>query len=153
MVLQIRFQIRIPLCGHFYLPTKTSLVLVGLWLVKLKKWFVLSVLPFGLASAPYVFTKIQKVSVKHCREQGIRIFTYLPDDEAASRRLREGITDSGFVAHPEQCCWESTQVGELLGFILIVRREGIIKVPLRRIERLRNTVDLVERHKSLVTAC
>ena len=133
----------------FYLPTKNSLVLVGLWLVKLKKWFVLSVLPFLLASAPYVFTKIQKVSVK----QGIRIFTYLPDDEAASRRLREGITDSGFVAHPEQCCWESTQVGELLGFILNVRREGIIKVPLRRIERLRNTVDLVERHKSLVTAC
>ena len=71
----------------FYLPTKNSLVLVELWLVKLKKWFVLSVLPFGLASAPYVFTKIQNVSVKHCREQGIRIFTYLLDDEAASRRL------------------------------------------------------------------
>lgn len=30
-----------------------------------KKCFVFSVLPFGLASAPFVFTKIQKALVKH----------------------------------------------------------------------------------------
>ena len=82
-----------------------------------KKWFVLSVLTFRLASAPYVFTKIQKALVKHWREQCIRIFTYL-DDGAASRRVAEDIAASGFVVHPEKHCWEPTQVRESLGFIL-----------------------------------
>ena len=97
------------------------------------------VLPFGLASAPYVFTKIQKALVKHWREQGIRVFTYLDDGagaeksldtaRAASKKVREDIAVSGFVTHPEKCSWEPTQVGELLGFILNLR-EGIIQVPL-----------------------
>ena len=132
-------------------------------LAGVKKWVVFSVLRFGLASAPYVFTKLQKALVKHWREQGIGIFTYLDDGacaensleaaKAAFKKIREDIAASDFVTHPETSSWEPTQVGELLGFILNVRREGIIKVPLRRIERLRNTVDLVVRHKSLVTAC
>ena len=42
-----------------------------------KKWFVFSVLPFGLASTPYVFTRIQKALVKRWREHGIRIFECL----------------------------------------------------------------------------
>ena len=49
-----------------------------------RKYFVFSVLPFGLAPAPFVFTKIQKALVKHWCEQGIRIFTYL-DDGAGGR--------------------------------------------------------------------
>ena len=115
----------------------------------------------GLASAPYVFTKIQKALVKHWREQGIRIFTYLDDGagaeksldtaRAASKKVREDIAASGFVAYPEKCYWESTQVGELLCFILNLR-EGIIQVPLQRIEILRDRIDLVVCHNSLVTA-
>lgn len=126
-----------------------------------KKWFVFSVLPFGLASAPYVFTKIQKALVKHWREQGIRIFTYLDDGagagktleiaRAASARVREDIAASGFVAHPEKSCWEPTQVGELLGFILDLRA-GVIRVPPRRIDGLRERIDLVTRQKSAVMA-
>lgn len=70
---------------------------------------------------------------------------------AASRRVIEDIAASVFVAHPEKCCWEPTQVGELLGFILNLR-EGIIQVPLRRIESLRDRIDLKVCHKSSVTA-
>ena len=108
-----------------------------------KKWFVFSALPFGLASAPHVFTKIQKALVKHWREQGIRIFTYLDDGAGAdktlaaartsSTKVREDIAASGFVAHPDKCCWEPTQEGELLGFSLNLK-EGIIQVPQQRIE-------------------
>lgn len=127
-----------------------------------KKLFKFSVLPFGLAFAPYIFTEIQKALVKHWREQGIHIFTYLDNGagaeksletaRAAARRVREDIAASGFVAHPEKCCWEPTQVGELLSFILNLR-EGIIQVPLRRIERRRDRINLVVHQKSSVTAC
>ena len=126
-----------------------------------KKWFVFSVLPFGLASAPCVFTEIQKALVKHWREQGIRIFTYLDDGagagktleiaRAASARVREDNAASGFVAHPEKSCWEPTQVGELLGFILDLR-EGVIRVPPRRVNGLRERIDLVTLQKSAVMA-
>ena len=44
---------------------------------KSKQYFVFTVLPFGLAMAPFVFTKIQKALLKHWRAQGIRIFPYL----------------------------------------------------------------------------
>ena len=143
------------------LPTHQKYLGFSWTLAGVKKWFVFSVLPFGLASAPYVFTKIQKALVKHWREQGIRIFTYLDDGagaeksldtaRAASKKVREDIEASGFVAHPEKCSWEPTQVGELLGFILNLR-EGIIQVPLRRIKSLRDRIDLVVRHNSSVTA-
>ena len=46
---------------------------------KSKQYFVFTVLPFGLAMAPFVFTKIQKALLKHWRAQGIRIFVYLDD--------------------------------------------------------------------------
>jgi len=75
----------------------------------------------------------------------------LETSREASRRVREDIAASGFVAHPEKCCWEPTQVGELLGFILNLR-EGITQIPLQRVERLRDRIDHVKCHKSLVTA-
>ena len=65
--------------------------------------------PLRLSIRPHVFSKIQKALVKHWREQGIRIFTYL-DDEAradgtleaassASSRVKADVAASGFVAH------------------------------------------------------
>ena len=107
-----------------------------------KRWFVFSVLPFNLASAPHVFTKIQKALVKHWREHGIHIFTYLDDGAGANKTLaaartlstkvREDIAASGFVTHPDKC-WEPTQEGELLGFSLNLK-EAIIRVPQQCIE-------------------
>lgn len=111
-----------------------------------------SVLPFGLASAPFVFRKIQKALVKDWREQGVRIFTYLDDGagagksyataSAASSIVKGDIAASGFIAHPEKCCWEPTQVGDLLGFTLNLK-EGSIHVPPEHIARLRERITLV----------
>src|SRR5437762_849652 len=36
-------------------------------------------LPFGLSSAPWVFTKILRPVVEHCRSCGIRLMAYLDD--------------------------------------------------------------------------
>ncbi|KAL9970917.1 hypothetical protein ACROYT_G023375 [Oculina patagonica] len=66
-------------------------------LVGEKKWFAFTVLPFSLASATYVFSKIQKALVKHWREQGIRIFTYLDDRAGADGTLEAARAESSRV--------------------------------------------------------
>ena len=111
----------------YFHPTKSFLVSAREYKGKGSVLFF-SVLAFGLASAPFVFTSIQKALVKHWHEQGIRIFTYLDDGagigksyataSAASHMVKGDIATSRFIAHPEKCCWEPSQVGDLLGFTL-----------------------------------
>lgn len=78
-----------------------------------------SVLPFGSASAPYVFTMSNTEGPSLTLEgTGICIFTYLDDGagtaktlqsvRAASKRFKEDIAASGYVAYPDKCCWEPT---------------------------------------------
>ena len=42
-------------------------------------FFMFTVLPFGLSSALYIFTKLLRPLVKHWRSQGIRVVVYLDD--------------------------------------------------------------------------
>ena len=113
------------------------------------KYFKFTFLPFGLSTGPYVFSKIQRVLVKHWREQGIRIFTYLDDGAGAERSLEEArqtsalvqqdVARSGFIAHKEKCQWEPCQTGELLGFVLDLQT-GTFRVPQRRVEHLQRAL-------------
>ena len=107
-----------------------------------KKYFQFTVLPFGLASAPFLFTKVQKALVKHWRAQGIRIFTYLDDGAGAannlvgaretSKQVRQDVRASGFVANEEKSQWEPVQYGKLLGFMVDLAA-GLFSVPERRV--------------------
>lgn len=108
--------------------------------------------PIWFGVCPLCFPKIHKALVKHWREQGIRIFTYLDDGvgagksyataSEASNFVKGDIAASGFIAHPEKCCWKPTQVGDLLGFTLNLK-EGSIHVPPECIARLRERITLV----------
>ena len=121
-----------------------------------------TVLPFGLASAPFVFTKIQRVLVSHWRRQGIRIFTYLDDGAGAegnlagarvvSKLVQQDITASGFVANDEKCQWEPTQCGELLGFVMDLA-SGLFTVPERRVATLQSLLQHVLDNQFVVSAC
>ena len=125
-----------------------------------RRYFVFTVLPFGLATAPYVFTKIQKALVKHWRAQGIRIFTYLDDGigggttqdttRSISRTIRTDVEQSGFLWHPDKSVWEPSQQGEVLGFLVDLEK-GCFQVPERRINNLRNLLDNITK-ASQVTA-
>ena len=104
--------------------------------------------------SPLFSQKIQKALVKHWREQGIRIFTCLNDGagvgksyataSTASSIIKWDIATSRFRAHAEKCCWEPTQVGDLLGFTLNLK-EGTcsIHVPPEYIAHLREQITLV----------
>ena len=47
------------------------------------QYYVFCVLPFGLATACYFFTKLMRPLVKYWRGQGLRIIVYLDDGIAA----------------------------------------------------------------------
>ena len=84
-----------------------------------KRYFVFTVLPFGLATAPYVFTKIQKALVKHWRAQGFRIFTYL-DDGIGGGPTKE----TGKFPRKEKFPEKSEQTSKAVGFCGILRKRS-----------------------------
>ena len=45
----------------------------------IKKYFVFTVLPFGLSSAPYLFTKLRRTIVRYWRSLANSIIVYLDD--------------------------------------------------------------------------
>lgn len=52
------------------------------------------VLPFGVSSAPYLFTKITRLVISQARSEGMRITSYLDDICLASSSEAEGIAQS-----------------------------------------------------------
>ena len=125
------------------------------------RFFKFMVLPFGLSTGPYLFTKIQRALVKHWRGKGFRLFTYLDDgagadqdrDEAVklSAEVRRDILLSGFVANEEKSQWDPVQSGELLGFIMDLR-SGTFQVPPRRVDALKQLLNVTIAKKFVVSA-
>ncbi|XP_071506293.1 uncharacterized protein [Diadema antillarum] len=82
-------------------------------------------LPFGLKTAPRIFTRIVQALAAHLRERGIRIFVYLDDwlvlaDSADTLRQHLDITldlvsKLGFLVNYEKSQLEPTQNPEFLG--------------------------------------
>ena len=85
-------------------------------------------LPFGLAVAPRVFTKIMKPVVARLRRTGIGLIIYLDDllfmnsskvglqqDMTTAQYLLENL---GFVINHEKSCFQPTQQLEFLGFVV-----------------------------------
>ena len=99
------------------------------WSFKGKKvYFQFSVLPFGLSSAPHIFTKIVRVLIKYWRSFSIRIACFIDDgfsiDYLYERALknsdfvRESIKNSGFIENSEKSQWIPLTSLEWLGIIL-----------------------------------
>ena len=89
-------------------------------------FYVFTVLPFGLATACYAFTKLLRPLVKYWRGQGIRALVYLDDGiiavtgmEAAkqtSRQVRDDLAKAGLIVNTAKCSWEPTLNLKWLGF-------------------------------------
>ena len=90
--------------------------------------FQFSVLPFGLSSAPYLFTKLLKPLVKKWRSEAKSIVVYLDDGlgtaadmnkaKIASLQVHADLLKSGFLPNEAKSVCEPTQVITWLGAIL-----------------------------------
>ena len=92
------------------------------------RFYVFPVLPFGLTSAGYIFTKVCRELVRYWRSFGIKIVVYLDDGVGAvdgkerckqiSNFVRASIEESGFIANEKKSIWEPTQIMSWLGLVI-----------------------------------
>ena len=124
------------------------------------KYFIFTVLPFGLSSAPYVFTKVFRPLVTYWRSQGIPIVLYLDDGAVClsdfksavhiSNIVKTDLFKAGVVVNEQKSIWAPTQILEWLGLVwdLSVDR---ISIPERRIVSLVKSLNLLKRKFPFVT--
>ena len=107
-------------------------------------YFRFLVLPFGIRTAPYLFTKMTKPLVKKWRSEGKQVLMYLDDGfgchgdqhvaQIISCEVKTDLINSGFVPKVEKSMWDPVQCLQFLGNILDTEN-GIIIIPDRRIEK------------------
>ena len=117
------------------------------------RYFVFNVLPFGLCSAPFIFTKFLRPLVRKWRSQGITIFLYLddglalcPDEKSATETallLRRDLESAGLTVAETKCEWNPSRVIEWLGHVIDLDRK-IVRVTEARVDKLLERLDQLE---------
>ena len=79
------------------------------------RYFVFTVLPFGLATACYAFTKLLRPLIGYWRDQGLRAVMYVDDGivaakglETANRikvRVQQDLVTAGFIVNETKSQW------------------------------------------------
>ena len=109
------------------------------------EYFVFCVLPFGLSTACYLFTKVMRPLVKHWRQQGLHIVLYLDDGIAAvqgeqaalaaSKVVQADLEKAGLIVNITKCCWKPEQQCSWLGFDINLA-QGKIAIPQAKLSGL-----------------
>ena len=113
------------------------------------KYFVFTSLPFELATAPFVFTKVLRALVKHWRIRGIRAVMYPDDGFVVASSLqamcslattkRSDLDKCGFLISEEKSHPDLHQVGEFPGYSVDLEN-GVFSVPQKKVNGLLNLV-------------
>ena len=113
------------------------------------KFFQFASLPFGLATAPYIFKKTLHPLVKYGRGQGKRTVMYIDDGFAVASSqseslslancVRRDLTRCGFLINEDKSNLDPHQYGEYLGYIVDLR-VGMFLVPNRKVENLMSLI-------------
>ena len=111
----------------------------------LTKYFVFNVLPFGLSTAGFIFTKLMREVLRHWREDGYKIILYLDDglggDSSvesslkASEYIHSSLQDFGFLISEDKCQWFPSQHITWLGYVWDTV-SGLLHVSAERVDRL-----------------
>ncbi|MEW8544538.1 MAG: reverse transcriptase domain-containing protein, partial [Candidatus Thiodiazotropha sp.] len=119
------------------------------WMLNGKqRFFVYTVMAFGLSSAPFLFTKLLRPLVKYWRTTGISIIVYLDDgwgidspanSEVVSNRVRSDLEKAGFVLNNEKSVWKPCFILEWLGFIWNMEK-GSIEIPKLKLLNLKELI-------------
>jgi hypothetical protein len=110
------------------------------------------VLPFGISSACYLFTKLTRPLVNKWRGEGKLVTMFLDDGygcakglestEILSREVKNDLIASGFVPNKTKCIWIPVQLLEFLGAVLD-SLNGKIFIPERRVQKVFSTIDSI----------
>lgn len=125
------------------------------------KFYKFTVLPFGLCTAPYIFTKLLKPLEKRWRYLGIRIAIFLDDGwviekdkpqcEHTSNLVKSDLASAGFLSNNEKSIWAPTQSLIWIG-ILWSTLEGTIALTPKRFEKICDTIQAIADAKFVISA-
>ena len=91
------------------------------------RYFVFTVLPFGLSPAPHIFTKVLNPIVKYWRVFGFNIALVLDDGflldytegtcNLVAQKVKSELRKSGFITDDVKSIWTPCQVIQWLGIV------------------------------------
>lgn len=115
-----------------------------------QNYYCFTVLPFGLSSAPYIFTKCLRPLVKYWRSKFIDIVVYLDDGWGCSKTMSmceknsaivlDTLVKAGFMVNVEKSMWNPVQSLEWLGFVWS-SGDFSLRVPVRRLKDLTDSIN------------
>jgi hypothetical protein len=121
-------------------------------LINVVKYFVFTVLPFGLKSSACIFSKVARPLVKLWRSQSIRLVLYLDDGfwvsdnlQLSSRQaiqVKNNLISSGLVPNKDNSIWAPVQSLEWLGFVCNLTN-CTLSVPDRKLFDLQELISIV----------
>ena len=88
------------------------------------RYFVFALLPFGLTSAPFLFTKVMRCLLTFWRAPGIKISVFIDDGLGSADKVQSNIhsfvvkkslTEAGFVINTQKSIWQPQRVLTWLG--------------------------------------
>ena len=111
------------------------------------RYYTFTVLPFGLSTACYVFTKLMRPLIRHWRGKGFRAIVYIDDGIVAavgeqnalavSNQVREDLKSAGFIVNVSKSKWTPAKETTWLGFDINLRNNQL-QVPPYKIEALQH---------------
>ena len=125
------------------------------------QYFIFRVLPFGLSTAPLVFTKILKPVLRHWRSSGKRVCMFLDDGlggssslqsaTSVSQAVRRDLIQLGFLLSESKCFWEPLQIQTWLEQIFNMSINQLF-VTETRLQKLEQSLDNILGSPKKVTA-
>ena len=117
------------------------------------QYYVFTALPFGLASAPWCFTKVMLQVVEYLRKQNIKVLVYLddflfivPPDDVAAAQIRAVVLATfeaaGLTINREKSTLDFVTRLEHLGFVVDLGT-GKIEVPEKRWQALQELLQKI----------
>lgn len=117
-------------------------------------YYCFIVLPFGLSTAPYIFTKVCRVLVKFWRSNGIKIVLFIDDGigventfsqcKLVSTFVKNSIDLSGFLANEEKSNWGPIQVVTWLGLVIDTHR-FVLRITDKRTSKVLDKINRMKR--------
>ena len=125
------------------------------------RYFVFTVLPFGLSSAPHIFTKVLKPLEKYWRVFGFNIALFLDDGflldytegtcNLVAQKVKSDLRKSGFITNDVKSIWTPCQVIQWLG-IVWDSRCATISVSERRLQGISDAIVNIFERNCVVSA-
>ena len=122
------------------------------------KYFTFTVLPFGLSTACYAFTKLIRPLIRHWRGMGIRAVIYVDDGIVAvegehsarhvSMLIQKDLQNAGFITNLEKSNWVPRKHATWLGFDINLE-SAQLTIPKCKIEALQSQIQHALTHKLL----